>query len=156
MQVGNSFEQDRVRLGRDGLPVGDRKIADYAQVVETIPPELVEEIRGPVVARGSVVGTIIGGWLGFCVGVVPGLGGVDAGLARASLAGAVTVGGWLGHRWSNHSVEGWCIDGVDRYRAHAAQQWLGAGRCLGGRAEADAHAGPHPLDAVRGSGDLGN
>jgi hypothetical protein len=63
------------------------------------------EIRGPVVARGSVLGAIIGGWLGFSAGV-PALGGPDQGAATAFLAGTTTLGTWLGHRWSSHTVEG--------------------------------------------------
>jgi hypothetical protein len=106
MQGASSFEQDRVRLGRDGLFVADRRVAAFAEVVETLPREAVREIRGPVVARGSVLGTIIGAWLGFSVGAVPALGGAEAGAARAFLAGSVTVGGWLGYRWSNHTEEG--------------------------------------------------
>ena len=105
IKAGASFEQDRVRLGRDGLFVAGRRIADYAQVVETLPRETIREIRGPVVARGSVAGMILGGWLGFCVGVVPGLGGAKAGVGGASLVGGVGLGGWLGNRWSSHTVE---------------------------------------------------
>src|SRR5262245_764238 len=106
MQGASSFEQDGVRLGRDGLFIADRRIAAFAQVVETLPRETVGEIRGPVVARGSILGTVLGAWLGFSVGVLPGLGGADAGVARALLAGSVTLGGWLGHRWSHHTIEG--------------------------------------------------
>ena len=105
IKAGGSFERDRVRLGRDGLFVAGRRIADYAQVVETLPREVIREIRGPVVARGSVAGTILGGWLGFCVGVVPGLGGAKAGVAGLSLVGGVSLGGWLGNRLSSHTVE---------------------------------------------------
>jgi hypothetical protein len=104
--ANSSFEQDRVRLGRDGLFVADRRIAAYDQIVETLARETVREIRGPVVARGSVLGTIVGGWLGFSVGAVPGLGGAKPAAAWASLAGSVMLGGWLGHRWSSHTVEG--------------------------------------------------
>ena len=104
-KAGGSFEQDRVRLGRDGLFVAGRRIAGYAQVIETLPRETIREIRGPVVARGSVAGTILGGWLGFCVGVVPGLGSAKTGVAGATLVGGVGLGGWLGNRWSNHTVE---------------------------------------------------
>jgi len=106
MQAGGSFEQDHVRLGRDGLFVAGHAVATFAEVVQTFPRQAVREIRGPVVARGSVLGTIIGGWLGFSLGVVPGLGGAKVGWAWASLAGAVTVGGWLGNRWSSHTVDG--------------------------------------------------
>lgn len=106
MRAASSFEQDGVRLGRDGLFVAGRRIAAFAEVVETLPRETVREIRGPVVARGSVPGTIIGGWLGFSAGVVPALGGANAGVARVVLASAISLGGWLGHRWSNHTEEG--------------------------------------------------
>ena len=105
-QASRSFEQDHVRLGRDGLFVAGRRVAEFAEVVETFNRQAVAEIRGPVVARGSVPGTIIGGWLGFSLGVVPGLGGANAGLAWTSLAGAATLGGWLGNRWSTHAVDG--------------------------------------------------
>jgi hypothetical protein len=94
-----------VRLGRDGVFVPGRRIADYAQVVETLRREEVREIRGAVVARGSTIGTMLGGWLGFCVGVVPGLGGAKAEVAGASLVGGVGLGGWLGNHWSSHTVE---------------------------------------------------
>jgi len=106
MQASRSFEQDHVRLGRDGLFVAGRRVAEFAEVVETFNRQAVAEIRGPVVARGSVLGTIVGGWLGFSVGVVPGLGGAKPVLAWTSLAGAVTLGGWLGNRWSTHTVDG--------------------------------------------------
>jgi hypothetical protein len=53
-----TLAQDNVRIGRDGLFVADRKVADLSQVVETITPNEVSEIWGPVVARGSVLGTI--------------------------------------------------------------------------------------------------
>ncbi|HKE84314.1 MAG TPA: hypothetical protein VKB50_11180, partial [Vicinamibacterales bacterium] len=106
LQKGSSFQQGRVRLGRDGLFVSDRRIAALADVVETLPREAVHEIRGPVVARGSLAGVIIGVWVGFSFGVVPGLGGADEGVAYVALAGATTFGGWLGHHWSNHTEEG--------------------------------------------------
>jgi len=106
MQASGSFEKDHVRLGRDGLFVADRRVAEFADVVETYSRQAVREIRGPVVARGSVLGTIVGGWLGFSAGVVPGLGGATVGWAWASVAGAVTLGGWLGNHWSSHTVDG--------------------------------------------------
>jgi hypothetical protein len=106
MRATSSFEQDGVRLGQDGLFVGGRRMAAFTDVVETVSRASVHEIRGPVVARGSVVGTILGAWLGFAVGVVPGLGGANGGAAWAFVAGSTTLGGWLGHRWSSHTVEG--------------------------------------------------
>jgi len=105
MQGLNSFEQGGVRLGQEGLFVDGRRIAALDQVVETLPRASVREIRGPVVARGSVLGTIAGAWLGFSEGVVPGLGGVDPGAAWAFLAGSVTLGGWLGHHWTQHTED---------------------------------------------------
>src|SRR5262245_34193009 len=105
MATRGLFEQDGVRFGREGLFVGDRQVATFAQVVETIPRDAVREIRGPVVARGSVPGTIAGAWLGFALGAVPALGAADAAVGRMFLAGSVTLGGWLGYRWSNHTVD---------------------------------------------------
>jgi hypothetical protein len=106
MQTGSSLEHDRVRLGRDGLFVADRRIAAFADMVERLPRAAVREIRGPVVARGSVPGTILGAYLGFCVGVLPGLGGAKPGVAWTFITSSTSVGGWLGHRWSSHAEEG--------------------------------------------------
>jgi hypothetical protein len=131
MQTKRSFEQDGVRLGQDGLSVAGRTVAAFTDVVETLPREAVLEIRGPVVARGSVAGTIVGGWLGFCVGVVPALGGADSGVAL--LAGAVTVGGWLGHRWSNHTEEGVVYRSSGDNRAMAGSSPAEGGRTGGNR-----------------------
>jgi hypothetical protein len=98
--------QGDVRVGRDGVFVADRRVAAFDEVVETIARDDVIEIDGPVVARGSVAGAVLGGWLGFAVGVVPGLGGVDAAAAWAILAGSVVTGAYLGHRWSSHTADG--------------------------------------------------
>jgi hypothetical protein len=106
IQTAGTFGQDNVRVGRDGLFVADRKIADLAQVVQTIARNEVVEIRGPVVARGSVLGTVVGGWLGFGVGVVPGLGGLSPPAAWLVLIGSVSVGGYLGFHSSSHETEG--------------------------------------------------
>jgi hypothetical protein len=65
-----------------------------------------------VVALGLVLGVPLTGCatahgpLGFSIGAVPGLGGTKPAAAWASLAGSVMLGGWLGHRWSSHIVEG--------------------------------------------------
>jgi hypothetical protein len=106
MQKGGTFGEDSVRVGRDGVFVADRKVADLGQVVETIARNDVTEISGPVVARGSVLGAVLGGYLGFAVGAVPGLGGAPEILAWALLIGSVAVGGFLGFRWSSHETEG--------------------------------------------------
>jgi hypothetical protein len=106
MQQGQALAEDNVRVGRDGVFVADRKIADLGQVVETIARNDVIEITGPVVARGSVVGAVLGGWVGFAVGVVPGLGGVSPFLAWSLLIGSVVVGGSLGSHWTSHETEG--------------------------------------------------
>lgn len=106
MQKSGTFGEDNVRVGRDGVFVADRKVADLGQVVETIARNDVTEIRGPVVVRGSVLGAVLGGWLGFAVGAVPGLGGAPEVLAWALLIGSVAVGGFLGFHWSSHETEG--------------------------------------------------
>ena len=106
VQRAGTFRQDSVRIGRDGLFVADRRIADLDRVVETIARNDVSEIRGPVVARGSVVGTVLGGWLGFAVGVVPGLGGAPEGVAWLLLISSTAFGGFLGFHWSSHETEG--------------------------------------------------
>ena len=51
-----------VRVGRDGVFVAGGKVADLGQVVQVIARDDVAEIRGPVVARGSVLGGVLGGW----------------------------------------------------------------------------------------------
>jgi hypothetical protein len=101
-----TLAQDNVRVGRNGLFVADRKVADLVQVVETIAPNDVSEIWGPVVARGSVLGTVLGGWLGFAVGVVPGLGGASDEVAWLVLIGSIAAGSYLGFRWSSHETDG--------------------------------------------------
>jgi hypothetical protein len=101
-QMAGTWVEDNVRIGRDGLFVADRRVADLDQLVETIPRNDVLEIRGPVVARGSVMGTVLGGWLGFCVGVVPGLAGASEGVAWVLLISSTAVGGVLGFHWSSH------------------------------------------------------
>lgn len=106
MQRGGTFAEDSVRFGRDGVFVADRKIADLGQIVETIARHDITEIRGPVVARGSVLGTILGGWLGFAIGAVPALGGASAAVGWPVLIGSVAGGAWLGSHWSNHETEG--------------------------------------------------
>jgi hypothetical protein len=59
-----------------------------------------------VVARGSLLGTVLGGWLGFAVGVVPALGGASEAVASLLLAGSVAGGGFLGFHWSSHGTDG--------------------------------------------------
>jgi hypothetical protein len=105
MRASGSFERDGVRIGREGLFIGGRKIAELTQVLETLARDDVDEIRGPVIARGSIAGTLLGAWLGFAIGVVPALGGADEGWARVTLAGATMLGGYLGHRWSSRTVQ---------------------------------------------------
>lgn len=101
-----TLTQENVRLGLDGLFIANRKIAAFDQVVETITRGETSEIRGPVVARGSVAGTVFGAWLGFCVGVLPALGGASEGVAGLALIGSTTLGGLLGFRGTSHETEG--------------------------------------------------
>jgi hypothetical protein len=104
--AAGSFAQDDVRIGQDGVFVADRKVAEFQDIVETIARDAVVAIDGPVVARGSVAGATLGGWLGFGVGVVPGLGGVGASAAWPIVIASVMLGAYLGHRWSPHTTDG--------------------------------------------------
>jgi hypothetical protein len=104
--AAGSFVQDDVRIGRDGVFVANRKVAEFQDIVETIARDDVVAIDGPVVARGSVAGATLGGWLGFAVGVVPGLGGVEAAAAWPIVIASVVAGAYLGHRWSRHTTDG--------------------------------------------------
>lgn len=106
LRKGGAFQQGRVRIGRDGLFVDERRIAAFEDVLETLPRSSVSQIEGPVVARGSVGGSMLGAFLGFSVGVVPALGGASEGVAWLLLAGSVAAGGYLGHHWSRHSTDG--------------------------------------------------
>jgi hypothetical protein len=106
VQKSGTFAQDDVRIGRDGLFVADQRIADLEQIVESIARSDVSEIRGPVVARGSVPGALLGGWLGFAVGAVPALGGAAEGAAWLLLIGSAAIGAFLGNHWSSHQTEG--------------------------------------------------
>jgi hypothetical protein len=101
---GGLMEGD-VRVGRDGIVVANHKVAELGQVVEKIARDDVAEIQGTVVARGSVFGAVIGAWLGFAIGVVPGLGGVQEGVAWSFLIGSVAIGASLGNRWSSHETQ---------------------------------------------------
>ena len=105
-QRAGAFRQENVLVGRDGVFVADRKVADLNQVVETVARNDVSEIWGPVVARGSVAGTVLGGWLGFAIGAVPALGGAPEGVAWLLLMSSTAFGGYFGFRWSSHETEG--------------------------------------------------
>lgn len=52
LRKGGAFQQGRVRIGRDGLFVDERRIAAFDDVLETLPRSGVSQIEGPVVARG--------------------------------------------------------------------------------------------------------
>ncbi len=103
---GGAFERERVRIGRDGLFVADRHVAEFAHIVQSITRDTIIEIRGPVVARGSVLGAVVGAWAGFSIGVVPGLGGAPGGAAWSALIGSTVGGGVLGSHWSSHRTDG--------------------------------------------------
>jgi hypothetical protein len=105
-EKGGEFQQGAVRISRDGILIDGRRVAAYTDVVEAVARDRVLRIEGPVVARGSVGGSLLGAWLGFAVGVVPALGGAPDGVAWAVLAGSVTAGAYFGHRWTRHTTEG--------------------------------------------------
>ena len=97
MLQGGTVAEGDVRLGRDGMFVAGRKVADLGQVVQVIARNDIAEIRGPVVVRGSVLGALLGGVLGLAAGtpLTPGL--------VVTLTG---LGGVLGFYWSSHTTEG--------------------------------------------------
>lgn len=103
---GEHFQQGSVIVGRDGVVVAGRKIADVADVVSSVDQQEVVEITGPVVARGSIAGAILGGWLGFSAGVVPALGGASTLVALPAFLGSLVGGAFLGSHWSNHQTTG--------------------------------------------------
>ena len=105
-EKSGELQQGSVRIGRDGVLIDGRRVAAYTDVVEAVPRNRVVRIEGPVVARGSVGGSLLGAWLGFAVGVVPALGGASDGVAWAVLAGSVAAGAYFGNRWSRHSTDG--------------------------------------------------
>jgi hypothetical protein len=106
MQKIGTFEDENVRVGRDGVFVATRRVADLGQVVETIARSDVAEIRGPVRVRGSVHGAILGTWLGSGVGLTFGTSASSAELGWCLLTGLTVVGGFLGYRASSHKAEG--------------------------------------------------
>lgn len=106
MQRSGTFQQGDVQVGRDGVIVAGRKVAELGQVLEIIARGDVAEIEGPVIARGSVLGPLLGGWLGFAIGAVPALGGAAGSVAFPLLIGSVAVGGYLGFHWSSHQTQG--------------------------------------------------
>jgi hypothetical protein len=106
LQTGRTFVQDDVRIGADGVFVAGSRIGDLDRVVESIRRDEVVEIQGPVAARGSVPGSVLGGWVGFAVGALPGLGGASPEVTWLLLSASVAVGAYLGFRWSRHETEG--------------------------------------------------
>ena len=105
-EKAGELQQGPVRIGRDGVLIDGRRVAAYTDVVEAVPRNRVVRVEGPVVARGSVGGSLLGAWLGFAVGVVPALGGAPDGVAWAVLTGSVAAGAPLGNRWSRHTTDG--------------------------------------------------
>jgi hypothetical protein len=105
-QKTGAFRQNNVQIGRDGIFVSDRKIAELDEIVESVPRDRVRQIIGPVVARGSAAGTLIGGWLGFAVGAVPALGGAPAVVGWLVALGSTATGGHIGFNSSSHETAG--------------------------------------------------
>jgi hypothetical protein len=99
------FEND-VRLGRDGVFVAGRKVADVAQLIETVARKDVAEIRGPVRVRGSVHGAILGTWFGSAVGLTFGTQASSASLGWSLLTGFTVLGAFLGYHASSHMEQG--------------------------------------------------
>jgi hypothetical protein len=99
---GATFGQGDVRIGGGGLFVDGRRITAFESVVERVARNDVGEIFGPVVARGSVGGAVLGGWLGFSAGAAFALGGASEGIAL--VVAGVVLGAFLGHRWSSHQT----------------------------------------------------
>ncbi len=123
LETTGTLAQGNVRIGREGVFVANRRVADLQRVVETVSKDNISEIWGPVVARGSALGTVVGGWIGFAVGVVPGLGGASEEVTWLVLIGATAAGGYLGFRWSSHETEG-LFKGVNGYRLNfESAQW---------------------------------
>ena len=105
-EKNGELQQGPVRISRDGVVIDGRRVAAYSDVVESVARGRVARIEGPVVARGSVGGGLLGAWLGFAAGVVPALGGASDSVAWAVLAGSVAAGAYLGNRWSRHTTDG--------------------------------------------------
>ena len=103
-QTAGGFLDNNVRVGREGVFVANRKVADLGQVVETISRNDVAEIRGPVRVRGSVHGAILGTWLGSGVGLAFGTSVSGAALGWSLLTGLTFVGGLLGYRHRGEGV----------------------------------------------------
>jgi hypothetical protein len=97
---GETFGQGDVRIGGGGLFVDGRRITAFENVVERVARNDVGEIFGPVVARGSVAGAVLGGWIGFAAGAATALGGASEGIVL--VVAGVVLGASLGYRWSSH------------------------------------------------------
>jgi hypothetical protein len=106
VQKGGAIQQGRIRIGREGVFVDERRIAALDEVLETTARTSVRQVEGPVVAQGAVGASVLGAFLGFSVGVVPALGGASEGVAWLLLAGSIAAGGYLGHYWSRHTTDG--------------------------------------------------
>jgi len=106
METSGTFGDEHVRVGRDGVFVSNRRVADLGQVVETIARNDVAEIRGPVRVRGSVHGALLGTWLGSGAGLMFGTSASNAGLGWSLVTGLTVLGGFIGYRASSHQAEG--------------------------------------------------
>jgi hypothetical protein len=105
-QTKGAFAEGGVRVSREGVFIAERKAAELGEVLQVIARSDVVEISGPVVARGSVLGALLGGYVGLAVGVLPGLGGAPSAAAWSALIGSIAVGGMLGSHWSSHETDG--------------------------------------------------
>jgi hypothetical protein len=108
-QAGDSFVLDKnMRMGPDGVVVGDRKVADLGAVVERVMRSEVREVSSRGRTGGSVVGATVGAAGGLLLGGLLALnlaykqcGGScndEKALIGLSLIGLPIASGVLGHR----------------------------------------------------------
>jgi hypothetical protein len=91
--VPESFEERNVRVGRDGVFVGSRKVADLRQVVEHIARTDVFEIQKW--RAGAMSKTRKGAFIGAAAGLALGM-GVALGICGDMTCGVAFVGGYSG------------------------------------------------------------
>jgi hypothetical protein len=105
LNEGQQFMDQDVRLGLDGVFVGNRKVAELAQVVQHIARTDVVEIQGPIRTRS--VGAGLGlGVLGLFLGYGAAWDAGNRSTAWAMVVGFPLAGGFLGSRIFGHTRQG--------------------------------------------------